>query len=394
MGAPRLMQQPGDNTTATVMAGIPANNMALYRRIRFLVGDPAALVEVTRAGHRRSTLIVRDIEMARARQQARADTIACPADFAPSCGLSGDRETATTQAVVELLRRAGVRQVTADRSLPLIFAHYLGAAGFEVRCDPEMGVTDRRSKDADEQEHVHAAQRVTEAAVAMACKMVATAAVGDDGVLRVDDEPLTSERVRTAIDIWLLGQGYTNPGSIVAGGPAGADCHHLGSGVLRTAEPIIIDIFPRSRATLFCGDCTRTVVHGHVSVELARMHAAVVEAKAAGIAAVRPGVTGEQVHNATVAVIQRHGYAVGLPAADPDSRCAMIHGTGHGVGLDVHEPPLLDHGGPELIEGDVLTIEPGLYTKALGGIRVEDMVVVTAAGGRNLNCLPEGLRWD
>jgi Xaa-Pro aminopeptidase len=158
---------------------------------------------------------------------------------------------------------------------------------------------------------------------------------------------------------------------------------------------VIIDIFPQNRTTLYYGDCTRSVVHGTVSAELARMHAAVVAAKAAGIAAAQPGVTGEAVHEATIVVIRQHGYARSLPTdAEPDSYCAMVHGTGHGVGLEVHEPPLLDRGGPELIDGDVVTVEPGLYCKALGGIRVEDMVVVTAEGCRNLNRLPEGLDWQ
>ena len=85
---------------------------------------------------------------------------------------------------------------------------------------------------------------------------------------------------------------------------------------------------------------------------------------------------------------------MGLPPADsPPSYCGMTHGTGHGIGLDVHEPPLLDRGGPVLVEGDALTIEPGLYCAEVGGVRVEDMVIVTRDGCINLNQLPEGLDW-
>lgn len=107
------------------------------------------------------------------------------------------------------------------------------------------------------------------------------------------------------------------------------------------------------------------------------MHAAVVDAKQAAVAATRPGATGEDVYRATRDVILARGYAMGLPtASDPDSYCAMTHGTGHGVGLDIHEPPLLDMKGPRLVVGDVVTIEPGLYRRDLGGVRVEDMVVL------------------
>ena len=88
------------------------------------------------------------------------------------------------------------------------------------------------------------------------------------------------------------------------------------------------------------------------------------------------------------------GYAFGLPKADtPASYCAMTHGTGHGIGIDVHEPPLLDIKGPALLAGEALTVEPGLYRQDLGGVRIEDMVIVTQDGCENLNHLPDGLDW-
>ena len=157
---------------------------------------------------------------------------------------------------------------------------------------------------------------------------------------------------------------------------------------------MIIDIFPCNRATHYNGDCTRTAVHGEISPRLAKMHAAVVAAKQAAIAATRAGVTGEAVHDATAASIRGDGYEMGLPDdSQPPSYCGMTHGTGHGIGLDVHEPPLLDRGGPPLVVGDALTIEPGLYCAEVGGVRVEDLVVVTQAGCENLNQLQDGLDW-
>ncbi len=382
------------STDARVLAGIPAINCTFYWRVRFLVGDPAALIEFPGDGKTESLFILRDIEMERARRHARADQVHCPADFAPEGGLSGDRETATAQAVAECLRRRGVRRAIADRTLPLLFAHEMQKAGIAVECDPEWGVLQRRCKDEQEIQWLQESQQATEAAMQMACETVCRAKARTDGVLLVDGQPLTSERLRAAVDVFLLQRGYTNPTSIIAGGPPGADCHDLGSGVLRTEQPVIIDIFPRNRTTLYYGDCTRTAVHGQISDELRRMHAAVIAAKAAAITACRAGVTGEAVHEATKTAITAQGYAVGLPGPDaPNAYCAITHGTGHGIGLDVHEPPLLDHGGPELVMGDAVTVEPGLYCKAIGGVRVEDMVIVTRDGCRNLNRLPEGLAW-
>jgi Xaa-Pro aminopeptidase len=338
--------------------------------------------------------IVRDIEMQRARQHARADRISCPADHAPQGGLSGDRETATAEATAEYLTRQAVTSITTDRSLPYIFAYHIQQRGISIQYDPQLGILERRQKDADEAAWLQESQRVTEQAMRMACELIANADVNDDGLLIHQNEVLTSERVRSAIDVFLLERDYFNPKSIVACGPTGADCHDYGTGPLSTEQPVIVDIFPRNRKTLYYGDCTRTVVHGQASDDLVRMHMAVCEANAAGCAAAQPGVTGEFVHKATIQVILENGYQTGLPSDDePDSFCSMTHGTGHAVGLEVHEPPLLDFGGPELLLGDCLTIEPGLYCRALGGVRVEDMIILTEDGCRNLNTLYTGLDW-
>lgn len=385
--------------TPLVIAGIPIRNLALYHRIRFAVGDPAAVVEWPPSeGHAgRRLLILRDIELERARRDARADSCHGPAEFTPQGGLSGDRETATAQSLAECLRREGVVRVRGDRTLPLIFADHLREAGIEVDYDESAGVSERRSKDAREIEAMREAQRATEAAVELACRTIAGATADADGALSDRDGPLTSERVRTMIDLALLERGFDAWPSIVAGGPIGADCHEGGRGRLRTSEPVIVDVFPRSKATLYHGDCTRTVVHGEIPDTVARMHAAVVDAKRAGIAACRPGATGEDVHRATLAEIHRHGFASGaMPGEDEASGSSwigMVHGTGHGLGLEVHEPPLLDFKGPELVVGDALTVEPGLYGRGVGGIRIEDLVVVTESGCENLNALPEGLDW-
>lgn len=383
-----------ENAPALILAGIPYTNAAIYHRIRFAVVDPVVYLEFPTDTGRSSLLICRNIEMDRARQHARVDAVACPADFPPQGGLSGDRETATAQAAAECLRRRGIAEVIADRSLPLIYSDMLRRAGIAATCDLELGVIDRRCKDEQEIAWLREAQSVTEAVMADACRLIARAEARSDGVLVHQGEPLTSERVRAMIDHWLIDRGYSNPAAIVAGGPDGGDCHNLGSGPLRTGQPVIVDIFPRNQQTLYNGDCTRTVVHGDVPDAIRHMHAAVRRAKQAAIAAVRAGVTGESVHLATIEAIRSAGYAVGLPTPDaPADYCSLPHGTGHGVGLDVHEPPLLDLKGPELLVGDAVTVEPGLYRRDLGGVRVEDMVVVTASGCVNLNTLPEGLDW-
>lgn len=380
-----------DDTTAFLIGGAPSENTALFHRIRFSAGDPAAWI---RKPDGSSLLLIRDIEADRARRDAQVDAVAVPADFMPEGGLSGDRATATAQATAECLRRLGMTRVVLDRSTPYIYAHHLEHAGLVVGYDEDLGVKDRRSKTADEIRALRQAQSDTEKVMHATLQRMAHADIDAEGCLVDDEELLTSERVRRWIDVALLELGYDNPGSIVAGGPDAFDCHAHGTGPLRTGEPVIVDIFPLSKSTGYNGDCTRTIVHGTPTDTVRRMHDAVLAAKASGVAAVRPGATGEDVHRATIDVIRDHGFEVGLPPGDASSEwCGMVHGTGHGVGLQVHEPPLLDFNAPGLVVGDVLTIEPGLYSAAVGGIRIEDMVAVTQTGCENFNRLPEGLSW-
>ena len=214
---------------------------AVYHAIRFAAHDPAVFITIP---GQRSILIIRDVELERAKKHARADRVYVPKDFAPASGLSGDREIATAQAAAECLRRHAVRRVAGDRSLPLVYVEMMREVGVEVVFDAELGVADRRRKDDAEVAFLRQAQRDTESAIRMACEVIRRAKPRSGGELEYDGDVLTSERVKTLIDLHLLKLGYANGESIVAGGPIGADCHHPGAGVLRTGEPVIVDVFP------------------------------------------------------------------------------------------------------------------------------------------------------
>lgn len=382
---------PGNR--ATVLAGIPSQNSALYHRVRFGTGDPAAWVCINSAEGDHTEFLVRDIEMQRAQQSVNVNRISSPSDYQPSGGLSGDRTTATAQALAECLRRHAVTSAVADRTLPYVFAWHIQQAGICVEYDADLGVTDRRRKDAQEIEWLAAAQAITEQAVLMACQTVYSARAASDGSLLHEGQPLTSQRLQFMIAQFLLERDFhCHHGLIVASHPHSADCHHRGQGVLRTGQAVIIDVFPQSALTRYHGDCTRTVVHGDANDRLRDMHSAVLAAKQAAIGAAVAGATADCVHEAAKSEIMQRGFlfARGQIADDP----VMPHGTGHGVGLELHEPILLDDNGGTLMASEVLTIEPGLYSRKYGGVRVEDMVVIADEGSaRNLNQLPEGLQW-
>lgn len=381
-----------EQRTATLIAGIPAENRALFHRVRFEVGDPAAWLSLDLAGEKKTQFIVRDIEVDRATKNIAVDAVSAPADFTPEGGLSGDRATATAQAVAECLKQNGVTKVTADRTLSLIFSWHIQQAGIELDYSPELGVLERRSKSAEEIEWLREAQSVTEEAMAMTMELIASATPNAAGQLIAAGNILTSEIVRGGISAYLSSRGYTSPaGSIVATRPHSADCHSRGSGPLSTGQPIIVDIFPQNDKTKYCGDCTRSIVHGDPSDEVVKMHTAVVAAITDAIAVCIPGNTADQVHGTTKATLAEHGYE--FKRGQMSDLPVMPHGTGHGVGLEVHEPILLDDNGGTLLVGEALTVEPGLYSRQYGGVRVEDMVVTTDGAPINLNKLPYGLSW-
>ncbi|MFK7851461.1 MAG: M24 family metallopeptidase [Akkermansiaceae bacterium] len=382
------------NKTArtTILAGNASTNATLYHRTRFIAPDACVMIEFADGG---SLLLVRDLEMERARKHAKADRICCAADFTPASGLSGDRDTALAQAAAECLKQHGQSDVIVDRTLPYLYAHHIEQVGIKIEYSEHFGVIARRIKDEEEIEHLRYAQKITGEAMTYACRMIANSKPDKDGILHSDGAVLTSEIVRYRITAFLNEKNFSNShDSIVVTTPHVADCHHFGSGPLKADIPIIVDIFPMDNQTRYCGDMTRTVVCGEASEEVRKMHAVVAEAKVAGCNALRAGTTGEAVHKATIEVILKHGYSNIRGSSSPThQKPAMHHGTGHGIGLDVHEPILLDNGGGEIFSGEIFTVEPGLYSAEIGGVRLEDMVLVIEESHQVLSNIQESLNW-
>jgi len=373
---------------AIAFAGIAEKNPSLYRRLRVALGDPAAWFSID--GVR--VAIVRDIERDRVSQVAQADHVHSPSEMTPPLGLDADRETATAQALAVALARYGATVVRVDRTFPMIYGYHLHQAGLRVDYDPSQGVLDRRTKTEEEIAMIASAQAVTESVMEQICGMIARARPDAAGVLHENGKPLSSSLVRVMAAEKFLQLGFSmSHGAIIATTPDTADCHHAGDGFLVTEQPVIVDLFPRDDATRYWGDCTRTVVNGHPSDEVTKMHTAVCAAKSAAAARFVAGNTAESVHHATIATLQALGYP--LSRGQITDEASIQHGTGHGIGLEIHEPILLDDGGGELLVGEVMTIEPGLYGRRCGGVRVEDMYVATESTARNLNRLHEGLDW-
>jgi Xaa-Pro aminopeptidase len=287
------------------------------------------------------------------------------------------------------------RASESARVSPRLQAGYLEEmreAGLDVEVDRQLFRAERRHKSHQEAGLIEAAQRAAEAAVLEVVSRLAQADIRD-GVLWLEGSPLTSERLIARASLLLGESGFTCPDMIVAGSPECAMPHYRGEGPIRAGAPVVIDIFPAGRTTHYYGDITRTVVVGEIPDDVRRMHEAVVQALAAGIESIRAGVSGRAAHRTVCRVLVDRGFSTTTKGFEgPDGVARMNHSTGHGVGLDVHEDPRLrDSEENPLLEGDVVTVEPGLYLMGLGGVRVEDTGMVTKDGFRNFTTLTRSL---
>jgi Xaa-Pro aminopeptidase len=292
----------------------------------------------------------------------------------------------------KMLRGRGLEAARVSPRLHSAYLEALRAEGLDVEVDLNLFKTERRHKSSEEAAFIAEAQRAAEAAVTEVVTQLAQADI-KDGVLWLDDRPLTSERLYARAQLLLGEKGFTCPDMIIAGSPECAMPHFRGAGPIRAGAPVIIDIFPSSRSSHYHGDLTRTVVVGEIPEEFKRMHAAVLQALDAGIESIRAGASGRDVHNGVCQVLVDRGFGTSTKGFEgQDGVAKMNHSTGHGVGLDVHEDPSLR--GPDeniLREGDVVTVEPGLYLMGLGGVRVEDTGMVTASGFKNFTRLTRSL---
>jgi len=209
-----------------------------------------------------------------------------------------------------------------------------------------------------------------------------------DGVIHYLGEELTSERLKRLIDIELVKRDMLDvEGMIVSSGKQAARPHDRGSGPLRAGATIICDIFARNKTNLYFADMTRTYVKGRASEDQERMYEAVKQTQEKAIQAIAPGVECKSVYDICAESFRRLGYDVGEKG--------FVHGTGHGLGLEVHEPPMVNAFSGETLEsGHVVTVEPGLYYEELGGVRIEDVILVTENGCENLTDHPKQIMID
>ena len=218
-------------------------------------------------------------------------------------------------------------------------------------------------------------------------------AARENGSLLVDGETLTCERIKIAVEQAFTANGAFADEFIVSHGAQTAVGHDMGSGPIAPDEPVCLDLFPRDRESGCFADMTRTFVVGEPSDELREFHALCREALDRSVAAVKPGIAGSELNRICCEVFEEHGFPT-LLSKQPGEvlKDGFYHSLGHGVGLEVHEQPTLGRGPGELVAGDVIAVEPGLYRNGYGGCRLEDIVLVTESGAEVLTEYPYDLK--
>jgi Xaa-Pro aminopeptidase len=368
----------GDDALLLIASSEADSN--LYYATRFLAPDPFVFLQV--GG--RKVLLMSDLEIDRARAQARVDEVLSLSEYDDKAR-QRSASPHLMDAVGLLLEAHGVQAVTVPAAFPVDYADRLRDKGVRVSVRPDPFFPERLVKGEEEVAAIALTQRHTEAALQAALEVLGESVVRGDRVLWRDG-PLTVEQLKKVINVRLMEHDCVAQHTIVACGPDGVDPHNEGSGPIRPHESIVFDIFPRSSRTRYFADMTRTVVKGRASDGLRRMYDAVLAAQLRGIELVRDGASGQEVHAEVAKVLEERGFATGRQ----DGRMqGFFHGTGHGVGLDIHEAPRISKTGSSLRAGHVVTVEPGLYYARWGAVRIEDLVVVEAGGCRNLTRAPK-----
>jgi Xaa-Pro aminopeptidase len=340
--------------------------------------EPDAFIFLEQNGKR--TLVLSDLEIDRGRKQAEADEILPYSEFEKEVQGKSAKAPAYEKVLAHFLAKKKVKSALVPAKFPLGFARELEANKIRVEPAGELYWPDRETKTEAELRLLRKALEITEAGMARGMEVLKKSKPGKGGKLEWSGKVLTSEILRAEIDSAVLRAGGLPANTIVAGGDQACDPHERGHGPLKANSLIILDIFPRSAASGYYGDLTRTVVRGRASDAQRRLWDTVNQGQALALKKMKPGVDGLKLHQEVKEFFTDQGY----PTEVRDGKqTGFFHGTGHGLGLEIHEFPRFQK--TVFKAGQVLTVEPGLYYPGLGGVRTEDVVALTKRGIRMLS---------
>jgi Xaa-Pro aminopeptidase len=346
---------------------------------KFWAGDPFIFLQQN--GKR--TVVLTDLEMGRGKRTAKADEFVSFNQLEREVQGSSKQAPPFEKVVAHFLRKRGVKSATVPASFHLGYAREL--QDVDLSTPDGLFWPGREAKTDEELKLIGRALRITETGLKRATEVL-KASKPKGKKLIWSGKPLTSELLRAEIDTAMLRAGGIAANTIVAGGDQACDPHERGSGPLPVNSLIILDIFPRDLRSGYWGDMTRTVVRGRASDAQRKLWQTVLDGQELALREIKDGFDGMRIHEAIQALFKKRGYPTEVRNG---VNVGFFHGTGHGLGLDIHEHPRLQKA--VLKDRQVLTVEPGLYYPGLGGVRHEDVVVVTKTGCKILSKFPKPL---
>ena len=326
-------------------------------------------------------VVMSDLEIDRARQQAPHCRVLSLSDYQKKLRARGNKQPGFAHIIQAILREKKISSVLVPQNFPLGLATELQRLRVSLRVKPDF-FSERELKSPAEIKKVSAALMMAEVGMAEAMQALKTSRVARDRRLIYRGAPLTSEKLRSIIDCAILQAGGLAAHTIVAGGKQGCDPHEGGHGQLFANELLILDIFPRSQKTGYFGDITRTVVRGRSSESQRKLYDTVLRGQMLGFKKIRDGALTAEIHKAILNLFEQEGYQTGKHHGRMQG---FFHGTGHGLGLEIHEAPRIGSSSRGVLKaGQIVTVEPGLYYPEIGGCRIEDVALVTPRTARNL----------
>jgi len=349
---------------------------------RIFIGDPFIFLQQN--GKR--TLVLSDLEIDRAKKNAKADEFVMFSQLEREVQGKAKKAPPYEKVLAHFLRKRGVKRAKVPANFPLGFANEIKRKGIALETSNGLFWPAREKKTAEEIRLLERALRITETGMKRGMEILKASKPGAGKKLKWSGKTLTSEILRAEIDSAILRAGGVPTNTIAAGGDQACDPHERGFGPLQANSLIILDIFPRDAKTGYWGDMTRTVVRGRASEQQRKLWEAVKAGQALALKRIKAGVDGMSIHKAITELFDRRGFPTEVRNG---RRVGFFHGTGHGLGLEIHEYPRLQK--VTLKAGQCLTVEPGLYYPGIGGARIEDVVIVEKDGCRILSKFPKQL---
>ncbi|HEY1269529.1 MAG TPA: Xaa-Pro peptidase family protein [Candidatus Binatia bacterium] len=371
-----------DNSLLIVAASESDANM-LYATA-FFAPDPFIFFQ-----HRgRKYVVMSDLEIDRAKRQADVDAVLSLSRYAGEARKRGKPAPNTADIIEVIFREKRIRRVAVPATFPTLLADELRSRGFTLDVKRDPFFAGREKKSDDEVKKIRDSLAAAEAGLDAGIAAVKKTRIGRDRYLYLNGARLTSEKLKSIVNTAIMARGWVPSHTIIASGDQCCDPHNEGSGPIKADSSIIFDIFPRSQKTGYFGDLSRTIVRGRASERLKEAYATVQAGQEIAYRDIRNGANGKAIHQKILDMFESRGF----PTGKIDGRMqGFFHGTGHGLGLDIHEPPRISPVEATLRTGHVVTVEPGLYYLGMGGVRLEDVVVVTPKGNRNLTRAPQFL---